>query len=201
MCTTAIESKFSTSTPNARDVGTAPPPTNPQLTNCKSKSGSKLIFKRNAPRISPEGIERARQRLHSSSNAKAPADAANATPIADAADDDIDAGWSDASTSSNQDSPERKEAYPQKGKRRRIKKFVDNMERECDYARALKSKQREEGAQPNALAPASACEQQFPPPPQLPGVNASRIKPLTWDHFITHSPKHPRCPVCQKCKV
>ena len=192
----------STSIPNARDMGPAPPPTNSQITACKPKSGSKLILQRTAPRLSPEKVERARQRLRRSSSAKAPADAASATTVADAADDDIDEDWSDAPTSSNTDSPERKEAYPQKGKRRRIKKFVDNMERECDYARALKSKQREENAQSStALAPASACEQQFPPQPPLPGVNASRIKPLTWNHFITHSPKHPRCPVCQKCKV
>ena len=51
-----------------------------------------------------------------------------------------------------------------------------------------------------APAQAAASAESFPPqPPQT--VNAAKIKPLKWDHFITHSPKHPHCPVCQRCKV
>ena len=31
--------------------------------------------------------------------------------------------------------------------------------------------------------------------------NSSKIKPLTREHFLTHMPKHPLCPTCQRCKA
>ena len=32
-------------------------------------------------------------------------------------------------------------------------------------------------------------------------VNNRKIKPLNAAHFLTHFPKHPHCPVCQRCRV